>query len=101
MEQLARSMPGFVSFDAYTDASGKRVSIIEFESEDTLRAWRENPEHLDAQQLGRESFYSEYSIEVCEKRRDAHFRFVDDASPRAASPRDRARAAGSSEAESP
>ncbi len=74
-------MPGFVSFDAYTDASGKRVSIIEFESEETLRAWRDHPEHLEAQRLGREAFYSEYSLEVCEKQRDAHFRFMDNASP--------------------
>lgn len=93
-------MPGFVSFDAYTDASGKRVSIIEFESEDTLRAWREHPEHLEAQELGRESFYAEYSLEVCEKRRGTHFQFVDDTSPRSVRPRARARASGSSEAES-
>jgi len=82
MEQLARSMPGFVSLDDYTDASGKRVAIIEFESEQTLRAWREHPEHQEAQKLGRESFYAEYTLEVCEKRRDSTFRHEGDPSDR-------------------
>lgn len=75
IEQLARSMPGFVSLDSYTDSSGKRVSIIEFASEETLRAWRDHPEHLEAQRLGRERFYSEYSLEVCDRRRESTFRY--------------------------
>jgi len=76
IESLGRGMPGFLSFEAYTDADGRRISIVEFESEETLRAWREHPEHLEAQRLGRERFYSEYSIEVCEKIREARFRFA-------------------------
>lgn len=75
IEALGRSMPGFLSFESYTDEDGRRVSIVEFESESTLRAWREHPDHLEAQRQGRERFYAEYSIEVCEKIREAQFRF--------------------------
>jgi heme-degrading monooxygenase HmoA len=78
MLELAQSMPGFVSFDAYTGEDGERVAIIEFESEETLKAWREHPEHLVAQKLGRSSFYSEYSLQVCERVRSSKFRFGED-----------------------
>lgn len=84
IERLARSRPGFVSIDSYADDSGARVSIVEFESEATLRAWREHPRHLEAQRLGRERFYSEYSITVSSKLREANFHFESDAAQDAA-----------------
>lgn len=65
MRSLAEAMPGFVSFKAFSAEDGERVSIIEFESEEALRAWREHPEHRKAQALGRNRFYSEYQIQVC------------------------------------
>ena len=40
-------------------------SIVEFASEETHNAWRGHPEHREAQRLGREKFYSEFSIQVC------------------------------------
>jgi len=62
---LAQTMPGFVSLKTFHADDGERVSIVEFESEETMRAWREHPEHRKAQALGRELFYSEYQIQVC------------------------------------
>jgi heme-degrading monooxygenase HmoA len=53
---LARSMPGLLSFKTLSAADGERVSIVEFESENTLAAWRKHPEQVDAQRRGRESF---------------------------------------------
>lgn len=73
MLELARSMPGFVSFKAFSASDGERVSIIEFESEDTLKAWREHPEHRNAQERGRNSLYSEYSLQVCRPLRESRF----------------------------
>ena len=65
MRTLAESMPGFISFKTFSAEDGERVSIIEFESEKTLRAWREHPEHRKAQELGRTTFYAEFQIQVC------------------------------------
>lgn len=65
MRILAESMPGFMSFKTFTAEDGERVSIIEFESEEALRAWREHPEHRKAQELGRTTFYAEFQIQVC------------------------------------
>ena len=65
MVELARAMPGFISHKTFANPDGERVSIIEFESEQTMAAWRNHPEHRQAQQRGREVFYRSYSIQVC------------------------------------
>jgi heme-degrading monooxygenase HmoA len=65
MTDLASAMPGFISFKTFGNADGERVSIIEFESEETAAAWRNHPEHRHAQRRGREAFYHSYSIQVC------------------------------------
>jgi heme-degrading monooxygenase HmoA len=65
MYELASTMPGFVSYKDFTAADGENVSIVEFESFETLEAWRHHPEHVEAQRLGRDHYFSEYRIQVC------------------------------------
>jgi heme-degrading monooxygenase HmoA len=69
MDELAKGMPGFISIKTFTAPDGERVSIVEFESEATHNAWRRHPEHQEAQRLGRELFYSEFKIQVCQVER--------------------------------
>jgi heme-degrading monooxygenase HmoA len=64
MVELAKSMPGFISFRHYKADDGERVSIVEFEDEQTMAAWRTNAEHLVAQKRGREEFYEEFHLQV-------------------------------------
>ena len=73
MHDLALTMPGFISIKTFTAEDGERVSIVEFESEETMRLWREHAEHRQAQELGRKRFYSEYRIQVCQPIRDYSF----------------------------
>jgi heme-degrading monooxygenase HmoA len=69
MNELAQTMPGFVAIKTFTAPDGERVSIVEFESEETHNAWRQHPEHKEAQRLGRELFYSEFQLQVCKLER--------------------------------
>ena len=62
METLAAQQPGFVSIRGYDGADGERVSIVEFADEASMMAWSHQPEHLEAQRLGREKFYSWYEV---------------------------------------
>lgn len=66
MLQLAHGMPGFVEIKTFAADDGERVSIVTFDSHETHRAWRDHPEHREAQRQGRERFYEEYSVQVCE-----------------------------------
>ena len=67
MEDRARVMPGFVDFKSLVAADGERLSVIVFDTIAHQHAWRDDPEHRVAQQRGRDTFYSEYSISVCQE----------------------------------
>jgi heme-degrading monooxygenase HmoA len=73
MYEIASSMPGYVSYKEFSAEDGEAVSIVEFESLETLAAWREHPEHKEAQQRGRAEFFSKYHIQVCTPVRDYRF----------------------------
>ncbi|HEY2898929.1 MAG TPA: antibiotic biosynthesis monooxygenase [Polyangia bacterium] len=64
MHELAIQMPGFISYKDFAAADGETVTIVEFESEEAQRAWREHPEHREAQRLARERFLSSYQIQI-------------------------------------
>src|SRR4051812_33999977 len=73
MHDLAVAMPGFISFKTFTADDGERVSLVEFESEESVKRWREQADHRQAQELGRKAFYSEYKIQVCQPIREYSF----------------------------
>jgi heme-degrading monooxygenase HmoA len=67
MDRLVATMPGYLGHASYRDqATGRGVTISYFRSMADLVAWKNVPEHREAQALGRESFYTEYEIEVAE-----------------------------------
>ena len=74
MSELARTMPGYRSHKVFTAEDGERLTIVEFEDEAGQREWATNLEHVAAKKLGRESFYSEYSLQVCTVTRESRFR---------------------------
>jgi heme-degrading monooxygenase HmoA len=73
MYELAAAMPGFISYKDFAE-DGESLAIVEFESLETLEAWRRHPEHVAAQQRGRDEFFSEYLIQVCTPVRDYSFK---------------------------
>jgi heme-degrading monooxygenase HmoA len=73
MSALATTMPGYISHKGFTADDGERVTIVEFEHEEGMRAWRTNPEHRVAQRKAREVYYAEYKLQVCELLRESKF----------------------------
>jgi heme-degrading monooxygenase HmoA len=74
MNEIARTMPGYISHKGFFADDGERVTIVEFAHEEGMRAWRTNPEHRAAQKLAREKYYSEYHIQVCTLDRESKFK---------------------------
>jgi len=84
MIELAATMPGYISHKDFTADDGERVTIVEFEHDEGQRAWRTNPEHLVAQKLARQKYYTEYHIQVCTLDRESKFKAQEAAQPAAA-----------------
>jgi len=70
---LAATMPGLVDVKEFAAPDGERVTLVTFADEAAQTAWREHAEHRIAQQQGRDRFYAEYSIQVCDTRRVSAF----------------------------
>ena len=74
MSELAATMPGHLAHKTFVAEDGERVTLVEFESTETMQAWRMHPEHVEAQRKGRRSFYSEFRLVVCEALRETNFK---------------------------
>jgi heme-degrading monooxygenase HmoA len=74
MFEIASSMPGYISYKDFAASDGENVSIVEFESLETLAGWRDHPEHKAVQERGRQEFFLEYLVQVCTLVRQADFR---------------------------
>jgi heme-degrading monooxygenase HmoA len=66
MDELARSMPGYVDHKVFTAADGERVTVVTFTDRASQEAWRTQVEHRAAQRRGREAFYETYTLQVAE-----------------------------------
>ncbi len=71
--EMARSAPGFVDAKSFTAADGERLTVVWWKDLETLRAWREDPVHREAQAKGRALWYRYYDMEVAEMVRESHF----------------------------
>ena len=71
MSLLVAQIPDYVSHKGFVAADGERVTIVEFSSEEGMQAWATHPQHLEAKKKGRESFFSEYSVQICNVFRDS------------------------------
>lgn len=68
MRELALTQFGCLDFAAVTEGN-QEVALSYWPDEASIRAWKQHTDHLMAQQLGRERWYSSYSVEVAEVKR--------------------------------
>jgi heme-degrading monooxygenase HmoA len=73
MVERARSMAGFVDFKSFQADDGERLSVIHWESQESMRAWSTDLRHIVARRLGREKWYESFSVEVAEVARSYRF----------------------------
>jgi heme-degrading monooxygenase HmoA len=74
MERRASEIEGFVEYKVFTAPDGERLSLAIFDSIEAEALWREHVDHREAQRRGRDRFYDEYDVSVCEERRNRTWR---------------------------
>ncbi len=65
MMKLASQQPGYLGVESTRDANGFGITVSYWDSENAIRQWRENLEHLQAQENGRNKWYRSFNIRVC------------------------------------
>ena len=73
MLALVTKMPGFLSIKDFSARDGESLALVEFDSLASVDAWKAHPEHLVAQRRGREEFFADYRIQVCNLIRTSEF----------------------------
>ena len=66
LHERAKEFPGFVEFKQFVAEDGERVTLVTFDTAEHEAAWRDDEQHRAAQAEGRDDFYTEYDVAVCE-----------------------------------
>jgi heme-degrading monooxygenase HmoA len=71
MAELAKQQFGFLGMDSARNDVGITVSY--WESLEAVKNWKQQSEHLIAQQKGRRDWYSWYNVRICKVEREYDF----------------------------
>ncbi len=74
LERLVLGHSGHLGHKSYLAADGERLTVVWFKDQESLRAWKMEPRHLEAQRRGRERWYEFYEMDVAEVIRSSHFK---------------------------
>ena len=72
MVELAATMPGFLGIESARNKVGITVSY--WESTAAILNWKQQTDHLIAQQTGKKIWYENYSLRICLVERDYSFK---------------------------
>lgn len=71
MVELAKQQPGYLGHESVRDGLG--ITISYWDSLEAIRSWKQQTEHLLAQEKGRIEWYSHYKTRICKVERDYGF----------------------------
>ena len=69
MRALALEEFGCLAFHAVCEGE-EEVALSYWPDEASIKAWRNHPEHREAQRLGQERWYAGYSVQIAEVSRE-------------------------------
>lgn len=64
MVELARQQPGFLGVESARGSDGLGITVSYWTTEEAIRTWRENAEHLMVQAQGRAHWYAQFELRV-------------------------------------
>lgn len=73
MENLARQQPGFLGVDSARDMYGTGITVSYWETLESIRLWKDNLAHAQAQSGGKQKWYESYSVRICQVEKEYDF----------------------------
>jgi heme-degrading monooxygenase HmoA len=64
MVALAATQPGFLGIESARSADGFGITVSYWRDDASVRAWKRDIDHLDAQRRGREHWYARYDVRI-------------------------------------
>ena len=69
MMELADQQPGFLGADSARGEDGLGITVSYWQSEADIAHWKQNAEHLVAQETGRSTWYGQFQLRVAKVER--------------------------------
>ena len=73
MVELVKNQDGFLGYESLRDKNGFGITISYWKDLDSIKKWKNNLEHLKAQQKGKEQWYKRYKIRVVKVEKEYEF----------------------------
>jgi heme-degrading monooxygenase HmoA len=64
MENMAKSHPGCIGMESSRNENGFGITVSYWRDEASILDWKSDAKHLVAQQLGKERWYTHYTLRV-------------------------------------
>jgi len=68
MESLAQEQPGYLGIESARDGLGITVSY--WKDLDSIKQWKNNVEHIQAQAEGKSRWYTQYNVRIAKVEKD-------------------------------
>ena len=64
MVELAAQQPGYLGVESTRDAQGLGITVSYWRDAESVKAWKQQSDHLGAQELGKRKWYEHYELRV-------------------------------------
>jgi heme-degrading monooxygenase HmoA len=64
MKELTMQQSGFLGISSARSADGNGITVCYWDSIESIKNWKNNNEHLYAQQMGKNEWYESYSVRI-------------------------------------
>jgi heme-degrading monooxygenase HmoA len=71
MENLAKQQKGYIGMESARNQIG--ITISYWKDLEAIKSWKQQTDHLIAQQKGRRDWYSWYKVRICKVEREYEF----------------------------
>ncbi len=78
IEELAKKQSGFLGMESARDAKGDNlgITVSYWQTLEAIKEWKNNSQHLVAQELGKKQWYKAFKTRICKVERDYEFQNV-------------------------
>lgn len=66
LRALVENEEGFLGLRSVDSRGGEEITVTYWSDMESINTWKQHPDHLVAQERGRERWYQHYSVEVVE-----------------------------------
>ena len=73
MLELASVQPGFLGYETARGENGLGITISYWQDLESIKNWKQHPEHVTIQQRGLKDWYQQYRTRICKVESDTSF----------------------------